>query len=267
MWRRAVGYGGCVTDHPERSFFEAIAGTAALQNSVAKIAGTAALQNSVAKIAGTAALQDSVAKIAGAAAARNSVVAKIAGAAAAQNSVAAKIAGAAAAQNSVAKIVGKSLQDSVAGIVGKPSFAEMIGANKTVSEIVSQPRFASMVGSAALPRSDWTGVLQGLREQIGSELYDDGITEFDAAADLAGEGDGESWWIERLPMYIQLGLLLFVLQALDKASEFVGDLTGDDLPPAYRSGTQLVFALALALLAIMEQKTKAVPEGEETVGD
>jgi hypothetical protein len=260
-----VGYGGGMRDHPERSWLDAIAGTAAWQDSMAKIAGTAGMQDSVARIVGTAAFHRSVVDIAGTAAVQDSV-ARIVGKSALQKSLVADIAGTAAVQDSVARIVGKSLQKSVTGIVGKSSFAETIGANKTVSEIVSQPGFASMVGTAALPRSDWMEVLEGLRGQIGPELYEDGVAGFDTVADVAGEGDGEGWWIERLPMYVQLGLLLFVLQALDQASEFMADLTGDDLPPAYRSGTQLVFALALALLAFIEQKMKAVPEEEKMGG-
>lgn len=145
-------------------------------------------------------------------------------------------------------------------ISGRTSFASMIGVNSTLSAISSQPGFGAMIGTAVMPRPAWQGIFDGLRGPIGTDLYEDTRAEFDAAAILAGEGEGETWWIARLPFVAQVALLLVVLQALDAAGEFMSDMTGADVPPAYRSATTVLFALAATLLAFIEAKAKAAAD-------
>jgi hypothetical protein len=55
---------------------------------------------------------------------------------------------------------------------------------------------------------------------------------------------------------LQFAVLLSVLQVIDKAGEFMGDVTGQDVPESYRTGVQLLFCLAYALLAVIDAKAK-----------
>lgn len=49
-----------------------------------------------------------------------------------------------------------------------------------------------------------------------------------------------------------------VLAVLNSASLFMADLTpGEDLPPAYRTGTQLLFNLAFVMWAFMAARDEA----------
>jgi len=139
----------------------------------------------------------------------------------------------------------RTMIDSIAA---RQQFADVIGADRPFSEIVATPGLASLVGAATMPRPAWTSVLEDLRPAIGDELYAETAAEFDAASEIAGEG--ETWWIARLPLVMQIGLLIVVLQALDAAGKFLEDLTGANVPPAYRSGVQFLFTLAIALMGV-----------------
>jgi hypothetical protein len=75
-------------------------------------------------------------------------------------------------------------------------------------------------------------MLAGMPGAIGADFVDAATAEFDIAAEIAAEPGGDVWWFARLPMMAQFGLFLMVLQVLDKAGEFMGDLTGQDVPPA-----------------------------------
>jgi hypothetical protein len=142
-------------------------------------------------------------------------------------------------------------------ITGRGSLDSIVGARNAIAALAT-PDFASMIGTVAMPRPAWTGLFDGLREGIGADLYDEAVAEFNAAADLAGEDDAGTWWVFRLPLVVQLALLLLALQVVDKTSEFMADLAGgDDLPPAYRSGTQVLFALVAVLLAVIDAKASA----------
>jgi hypothetical protein len=146
-----------------------------------------------------------------------------------------------------------SLLDS---IVRRSGFASMIGVKDTLSQIASRPAFGSMVAARVMPRPAWDGVLQSLRDPIDDVLLDDAIAEFEAAASVGGDAVDDTWWIARLPFVAQVALLLIVLQLLDSVSKFVGEVTGEDVPPTYRSATQVLFALAAALLAFIEAKAE-----------
>jgi hypothetical protein len=165
-------------------------------------------------------------------------------------------------RNSILRMVEHShkLLDSISS---RASFASMVGANTTLAQIAAQPDFASMIGTATMPRPAWIGVFDGLREQVGADLYDEALAEFNTAADLAGEADGETWWVLRLRLVVQLALLVPVLQVVDKMSEFMADLAGEDLPPAYRSGTQVLFALAAVLLVFIDAKAEALADDDD----
>jgi hypothetical protein len=152
-------------------------------------------------------------------------------------------------------------------VLSRPSFAAMVGAYKPVDDLFTSPAVASFVGRDTMSPAAWSPVLDGLRPAIGEELYDDASIEFESASEVAGDSDGATWWVFRLPLHTQLVLLVASLAVLDKMSEFLGDLTGEDVPPAYRSGTQVVFALAALLSycigARMEAAKDAPPESDD----
>jgi hypothetical protein len=111
-----------------------------------------------------------------------------------------------------------------------------------------------------MPRSAWTSIFDDFRGPLGDDVVDAVVADFDDAADLVDGGDDRSWWIDRLPLPAQYLLLLVVLDVLDKISAFIGDLTGEDVPSEYRSGVQVVFALAFALHTVIDLKAKADEE-------
>lgn len=150
-----------------------------------------------------------------------------------------------------------TLAGSVRRMIDQPEFATLIGARKTISQLTQQPDFASMIGSIAMPRVEWASMLEDLREQIGADLADEVVSEFETAADVAEAVEADVWWVARLPVSMQLGLAFVVLQALDKAEVWLGDLTGEDVPPAYRSGIEVLFALLVVLITYIEAREKA----------
>jgi hypothetical protein len=149
-------------------------------------------------------------------------------------------------------------------ITGRGLYSLQFGAADAIAQVGARPDFSSMIGSVAMPRPAWAGLFDGLREGIGADLRDEAVAEFNAAADLAGQDDTGTWWVFRLPLVVQLALLVLALQVVDKASEFMVDLAGgDDLPPAYRSGTQVLFALVAVLLAVIDTKASADAESAD----
>ena len=134
-------------------------------------------------------------------------------------------------------------------ILGRSSFAAMVGAHESVSHVLSQGRFASTFGGAALPRSAWEGVLDSLRTPLTSGVYESTVSAFETAYDEAGDSDGSTCWLVRLPPLAQLGLLLVLLQALDSISQSLVSLTGEDVPSDYQDGARILFALATAIYA------------------
>jgi hypothetical protein len=153
-----------------------------------------------------------------------------------------------AGSGSVAKILAdnRRLVDS---ILGRASFAAMIGAHESVAHVLSQPRLASMVGGAALPRSALESALGSLREPIGSGLFAEVMNALEVAGEGAGESEGSTCWLARLSPVVQLGLLLVVLQSLDAIGQSVVSFAGEEAPTEYQNGARVLFALATAMYA------------------
>jgi hypothetical protein len=103
--------------------------------------------------------------------------------------------------------------------------------------------------------------LRGLEPQIG-ELARGAEAQLDAAADLADTISGDDWWIWRLPLYAQFFLLLLTLEAIEKASAFIDNVTGEGVSPTFRSGIEALFALGFALQAVMEMRARAESSDE-----
>ena len=128
----------------------------------------------------------------------------------------------------------------------------MIGAHKGVVQIVSDARFASLeVRTPTLPHSAWRGVFYGLREPIGPGLYADALDVFEVADEQAGEGDGDTRRLARVPLLAQsascsscckcsttLGRRLRVWRAKKRRTE-------------YEDGAKILFALATTLYAFI----------------
>lgn len=89
---------------------------------------------------------------------------------------------------------------------GQP-YVQMFNASTTLRRLVTSPDFASMVGVGRPPRAAWADVLAALESNIGADLHEGVAAEFDAAADLSDEVDGDGWWVARLPLAAQ-GVLL-----------------------------------------------------------
>jgi hypothetical protein len=97
-------------------------------------------------------------------------------------------------------------------------------------------------------------VFDGLRDPIGPDLYADALDVFEVADEQAGEGDGDTWWLARVPLLAQLGLLLIVLQMLDNVGQAVASLAGEEVPTEYEDGAKILFALATTLYAFIAAK-------------
>jgi hypothetical protein len=150
-------------------------------------------------------------------------------------------------------------------VMARSSFSAMIGARETMADFAARPVFGAMVGIATMPRTQWSDVFEELRQDMGVGLYDEAQRDFDDAAELVGAAEARTWWVERLPVHAQLGLLLLALQVLEQVSNFVGDLTGEDVPPAYRSATQALFALAFVLLALIDARASVADDDEDSL--
>ena len=142
-------------------------------------------------------------------------------------------------------------------------FAAAIGMHDTLAAISSRPYFSTMIGMAAMPCPAWIETVEGLRSAIGNSLYAQAIAELNEAADLVEEGDPESWWFERLPIGAEFALLIILLEVIEQVSEFGQDVSGVHLPPAYTSGVKVLFALATAILALVDAPASAVAKDEE----
>ena len=162
-------------------------------------------------------------------------------------------------------------------ITARPQFAATMGMNDTLAAISSRPYFSTMIGTATMPRPAWIETIESLRTAIGNPLYADVVTQFDEAAELAEDGDEDGdedededescWWIERLPLGTQFALLFVLLEVIDKMSELGQAATGVHLPPAYTAAVQVLFALAAAILALVDARAKAVANDEATADD
>jgi hypothetical protein len=145
-----------------------------------------------------------------------------------------------------------SMLDSIAGNRG---FAQLIGTDSLVSGMLGRPSFRSLIGNATLPRAGWSSVLADFTPLVGAGLVGDFGEAIDAISDTEPEQGAGTWWVGRLSTAQQLGLLVAALAVLDKASRFATDLSGErELPPAYYSGTQLLFALVAVLLIYIQAK-------------
>ncbi len=151
-------------------------------------------------------------------------------------------------------------------VMARSSFSAMIGARESMADFAARPVFSAMVGAATMPRTQWSGVFEELRQDMGVGLYDEAQRDFDDAAELVDVAEARSWWVERLPVHVQLGLLVLALQVLEQVSNFVGDLAGEDVAPAYRSATQALFALAVVLLALIDARASVAKDDEDSQG-
>jgi len=142
-------------------------------------------------------------------------------------------------------------------------FASAIGAQDSIARIVSQPNFGSLVGTDRLPLADWSRVLDGLRGFVPDDLYEETAAGFEAAAEATDEGRAGLWWVPQMPLWMQFALLLPVLETIDKATEFAGDLAGVDVPPAVRSGVQLLLMLTATLVAFIEARATVIADQEQ----
>ncbi len=148
-------------------------------------------------------------------------------------------------------------------ITESPGFLQAIKLNtRPLADVLGASQFASMIATPTMPRHEWTRALAEMQGAIGAGVVEAATAEFELAAEVAAQPDGEEWWFARLPVVVQFGLLLMVLQVLDKAGEFLGDLTGQDVPPAYRTGVEMLFCLAFALLALIEAKADSGDEDD-----
>lgn len=121
-------------------------------------------------------------------------------------------------------------------VIARPDLSAMVGARGSLTELAARPAPGAMIAVRAMPRAQRS----------------------DAA--LADAAEARIWWVERLPLSVQLGLLVLALDLLDRISEFVGDLTGEDVPPAYRSATQAAIVLAGVLLALIDARARVADD-------
>lgn len=155
----------------------------------------------------------------------------------------------------------RTLLDSISA---KPAYASAIGLQQPLAQILAQPSFASMIGTTAFPRPAWIGVLDGLRDFVPDDLYDETVAEFEAIADAIAEGDGETWWIARLSTVVQLRLLTMVLGVIHVTGGFVYDVVNGEAQPAIRSGTGALVLLAATIIAFIEAKAKLMQEEKDS---
>jgi hypothetical protein len=155
------------------------------------------------------------------------------------------------------------LNGRVASILGRPAFTSNFTTAATLAQLADVPQFKRMIGTPVMPFAEWGGVLDTLRDVIGDEAYEDVEAEFAVASDVSDASPDSGWWIARLPMAMQLFLLLSILEALDKAGEFLSDMTGQGVSNTYRDATQLVILLGFACYAFIEARDR-IPDDDES---
>lgn len=157
--------------------------------------------------------------------------------------------------------VTEHMRRSLDAIGSRSAFAEMIGVNKTLSQIVSQRVSASMIGMPTVPRAAWAGLFESIREPIGADLYADAVMTFELADEIAGEGDGESWWLLRLDPVVLLGIVIVLLQSLDAIGQAVASLAGEDVPSEYKDGARILFAVVAVAYALVVARASLRAKG------
>jgi hypothetical protein len=126
---------------------------------------------------------------------------------------------------------------------------------------IPQPPWVDLLSAARVPIEDWNVVFRTLRQSMDTgtrstnwdAVVQEAVTEMEAADD--DQGTGEVSWLLRLTFVQQLGLLVAVLKTLDELGKFMADLSGADVSPEVRSGTQVLFATVAVLLMVIELRT------------
>ena len=157
--------------------------------------------------------------------------------------------------------VSEHMRRSLETIIARPAYAEMLGVNKTLSQIVAQRVSASMIGTPTVPRAAWAGVFESIREPIGPDLYADAVATFRLADEVAGEGDGETWWLARADPVVLLGIVVVLLQSLDAIGQSVASLAGEDVPSEYKDGARILFAVVAVAYAFIVARASVLAKG------
>jgi len=114
----------------------------------------------------------------------------------------------------------------------------------------------------ARPVPAWRSTLDEIRQAAGTRLRGAPFDAIDKelAESASGSDEPDIGWFWRLPDTKQAGFLLLVLAAIHEFTEFLSDVTGEQLPPALESATKTMFALAAVVLFLAE--TASPPDDE-----
>lgn len=154
----------------------------------------------------------------------------------------------------------RSIADTVRGID-----SVMAGQAYTRSVMDSARLWRDIAESTRFPRTQWSDLLQTLRVATGNAAaIDHAEVELDTVEKSAPEEPAEVSWLYRLPLIHQVGLLLVALELLDSAGKFLGDATGEEVPPEIQSATQVLFKLVALMILVVQLRTKPPDDNSPT---
>jgi hypothetical protein len=64
------------------------------------------------------------------------------------------------------------------------------------------------------------------------------------------------WWLTNQPLGIQLALLTAAVQALDKGTRLIEELSGRDIPDSLQAATEVLLAVAVVLTLCLQERDK-----------
>ncbi|RKQ86064.1 hypothetical protein C8N24_4073 [Solirubrobacter pauli] len=111
---------------------------------------------------------------------------------------------------------------------------------------------AAALAGDAMPSLQLATIVSDISFATDDTAQMDLSEELQAAENELGPPVEHVWWLARLPWTRQIGLLVALLEAIAKATEFEGEITGTALPPAYYTAIDVLVALAAVLLIWIE---------------
>lgn len=85
--------------------------------------------------------------------------------------------------------------------------------------------------------------------------------ELEASGDLPTDGGGVQfsmgWWLINRPLGVQLALLTAAVQALDKGTRLLEELSGRDIPDSLQATTEVLLAVAVFLALYLQERDKS----------
>lgn len=84
--------------------------------------------------------------------------------------------------------------------------------------------------------------------------------QLEASGDLPVDDGGAQvsmgWWLTNRPLGIQLALLTAAVQALDKGTRLIEELSGRDIPDSLQAATEVLLAVAVVLTLCLQERDK-----------